>query len=618
MGKESRFHINISFGKTLFCVLLSIFFVFCSKNDENYPEKLSRAIDLFFVENKNDSVLLLLNSPEIQPIIEKNSEFQQLKTIFSAGAICEKGSPDSAANLLLNINPDSKNKKLRYYYETIQSLVEYRLYNHQKAYKQLLMLADDHHANETRALALNQRLLARVLYQFSDLNNSLHWFLQSKRSFEDAGLVKSAAINDKFIAVVCIDLNLFDSALPYLASAEKHFLQCQDFDELFYTYIVYADLYTAQKKAKEAEEYTAKAMNCVDVTHDVQMDCYALIYQSKVDRLNKKYDEAIARLDKVFSFGLNYYNSMMIRRTAYLSLAEIYNEMGQHEKSREYAYYALNTILGDKNDNLRYRIYHELAVSYQNENPEMVQRYLDSTVYFLNSHHSKSSVNLIKLFDTQQALHQAEHIADAHALKSKRQMVLTTVSIIFLLLVIVVLSRISQINSIKNRALKELVKKNLMLLDEERKLNQPIAQQSGQKRAKSTSTTEDERSKALYSDLICWLESDGNFKRKDLSLDLLAKELNTNREYLSRAISENEMRFHELINKYRIEETIKILSDPTDKRSKYNLKIIASDVGFNSHSVFIEAFRKRTGVTPAQFREHLNQDSENDNKLKMS
>lgn len=595
---------NISLGKTLFCVLLSTFLVFCSKNEVKYPDKLSRAVDLFFLENKNDSVLLLLNSPEIQPEIQKNSELQQIKTIFSAGAICENGHPDRASALLRSINPDSKNKKLRYYYETILSLTEYRMYNYQEAYKLLLQLTDDdHQAFDIRALALNQRLMARVLYQFSDLNNSLLWFLQSKRSFEDAGLIKSAAVNDKFIASVCVDLNLLDSALPYLSSAEKYFLQYQDFDELFYTYIVYADLYTIQKKTQKAEEYTKKAISCTDVSQDVQVECYAHIYQSEVDRLNKKYDEAVAGLEKIFSFGLDYSNSLLIRRTAYLNLAKIYNETGQHDKSRINAYNALNTILGDRNDNLRYKIYHELAKSYQYENPEMVQRYLDSTVYFLNSHHSSSSVDLIKLFDSQQALHEAEHTADKQAFK----LFVTTASIIFLLLVILVLSRISQINSIKNRALNELVKKNLLLLDEERKQNH--SHQLIQKRTKSTSAADEERSRIIYSELINWLEQNGNFRRKDLSLDQLAKELNTNREYLSRAISGNEMRFHELINKYRIEETIKILSDPGDKRSKYNLKVIASDVGFNSQSVFIEAFRKHTGVTPAQFREHLNRNS---------
>ena len=37
------------------------------------------------------------------------------------------------------------------------------------------------------------------------------------------------------------------------------------------------------------------------------------------------------------------------------------------------------------------------------------------------------------------------------------------------------------------------------------------------------------------------------------------------------------------------------------------LMVLASEVGFNSNSVFIDAFRKVTGMTPTQFREHLNE-----------
>ena len=105
--------------------------------------------------------------------------------------------------------------------------------------------------------------------------------------------------------------------------------------------------------------------------------------------------------------------------------------------------------------------------------------------------------------------------------------------------------------------------------------------------------------------MIQWLETDKNFSRREITLDTVAKELNTNREYLSRAISEQNLRFPDLINKYRVEEVIAILSDPNNHSNKYNLAVIGNQAGFNSNSVFIEAFRKQTGMNPAQFRENI-------------
>ena len=106
----------------------------------------------------------------------------------------------------------------------------------------------------------------------------------------------------------------------------------------------------------------------------------------------------------------------------------------------------------------------------------------------------------------------------------------------------------------------------------------------------------------LFNELNNWLINEKHYFRKDLTAEIIARELGTNRDYLSRAISSQNTHFNELINKYRVEEAIQILGNKCDKRNKYNINVIASDVGFKSMSVFIDAFRKQTGMNPAQFR----------------
>ncbi len=53
---------------------------------------------------------------------------------------------------------------------------------------------------------------------------------------------------------------------------------------------------------------------------------------------------------------------------------------------------------------------------------------------------------------------------------------------------------------------------------------------------------------------------------------MAAREIGTNRSYLSRAINSRGLKFTEIINKYRILETIKIFKDENDQRSEYNLE----------------------------------------------
>lgn len=85
----------------------------------------------------------------------------------------------------------------------------------------------------------------------------------------------------------------------------------------------------------------------------------------------------------------------------------------------------------------------------------------------------------------------------------------------------------------------------------------------------------------------------------DLTLRKLAEKCKTNRTYLSRIIHETDkINFNNYINKYRIEEALRILSDPANN---IPLKALPEKVGFKNYARFYEAFRKHTGVPPSVF-----------------
>lgn len=80
----------------------------------------------------------------------------------------------------------------------------------------------------------------------------------------------------------------------------------------------------------------------------------------------------------------------------------------------------------------------------------------------------------------------------------------------------------------------------------------------------------------------------------------IARDLNTNRTYISRLINHDYgIRFSTLVNKYRIEEARRLMSNP--KTCNYSLSVIASMSGFLNYSSFVRAFRYFEKITPNKF-----------------
>ena len=89
------------------------------------------------------------------------------------------------------------------------------------------------------------------------------------------------------------------------------------------------------------------------------------------------------------------------------------------------------------------------------------------------------------------------------------------------------------------------------------------------------------------------------YRRSDLTLPVLAGELNESPHYVSQVISQElDTSFYELVNRHRIEHAKRRLRESPEE----SVLSIAMDVGFNSKSAFHAAFRRCTGTTPTLFR----------------
>lgn len=585
-------------------------FTACTDRKPKLPEKLAEAMDLFYLENRNDSVLLLLDELATEKL---PAEDAQLAIIFRAAAICETGKPDSAMKILKGIKPEKLSGNIQYFYGSIRGLIEFRQFKSEEAYITLLSLNNDE-AADIRALAFNQRTLGRIMLNYGDDKNAIDWLLQSRHNYETAGLDKSIAVNDKFIGNIYVRFNLYDQALPYLHAAVSSFIKHNDGAELFYAYVVLTELNLRQNRLDSAELYIRKARLAYDVTRDKTMQ--ALLYNNRgeIEKLKGNYAGAIEMFDSTLQLGSGYYYTEVRRQTAYLNLAEVYNNLIQPEQARKYALEALNAVNGNQKNNIKYAVYYQLAKSYAPDDADRMQVYMDSAIFYLQKHHISQSIDMIQFFDTRQQLHRSQHRIEELKAKNTRNRTLFLIAGFVLFVIIAALAALSEVQKDRNRALHMLVEKNIKLLQEEvRQEKAAWRKNNNTSKRKTNSDNDQEKIRTIYVGFIHWLNDEGNFRRNDITLSIAARELNTNREYLSRAINRQDLHFNDLVNKYRVMEVTGIFSNPADVRNKLTLQVLATEVGFNSNSVFIDAFRKVTGMTPTQFREHLN---ENQPKLK--
>lgn len=86
--------------------------------------------------------------------------------------------------------------------------------------------------------------------------------------------------------------------------------------------------------------------------------------------------------------------------------------------------------------------------------------------------------------------------------------------------------------------------------------------------------------------------------QEDFTLDNLSRSLNYSTAYLSRLIKKSTgQTFSELLQDMRLEKARQLLRETDSKVSS-----VAQQVGYNDVSYFISVFKKKTGVTPSEYR----------------
>ncbi len=129
-----------------------------------------------------------------------------------------------------------------------------------------------------------------------------------------------------------------------------------------------------------------------------------------------------------------------------------------------------------------------------------------------------------------------------------------------------------------------------------------VYDQLSARKPRSTNTMVDEE---LIEESIRKIErlmtEDRVFTNPDFTIKNLADQLNTTVPVMSSIINRGmDSNFNEMINKYKVEEAIRLLQ--MVETSHLTIEAIAKQAGFNSSSAFNDNFKKRTGHSPKTYR----------------
>ena len=399
------------------------------------------------------------------------------------------------------------------------------------------------------------------------MNKALELFIELKNSRKQSICLSN-------IGVAYTKQNKYEEALQYLNKALELDKKNKYLTGLSANYNNIGNIYCELGKYNTANEYYYKSLEIKEQIGDKNRIaiCYSNIAKTETELKNFKLaEEYCLKSKKLFEQNEELYN----QQNTLEQLALIYKLTGKYKKAYN-AYFKA------------------VAIKDSLFNIEKAQKIAQLEEKYLNEKLEKQNLTLIYENEIQQS--KIKHHEKTHI-----------IYFIVLFLSITAITIILAQYRKKNNAYKFLVRKNIDLLNKEKELKnlkEKITSNGSNNNRKIT--INDNIKDEILKKLEQLLDNEQAYKNFDLTIDKLAKNISTNRNYLSQTIyKEFGKGYIDFINEYRVKEAMFLLSDP-QKCSRLSISGIAKETGFRSFTSFIHAFKKFTGITPTMFRSKSN------------
>lgn len=359
----------------------------------------------------------------------------------------------------------------------------------------------------------------------------------------------------------------YQQALNYIKEAEFITLQNGFYDQAD-TYSLYGIILSALGNNRQALEYFSKALQYEPTSQATSILHTYIQYARTLTKL-KRYNEALSLLKQ----GENYTKEKKVviyRGELYEMFSLLYEQTGHFEKALAYS-----------------KMYH-----LEND-----------SLFNLTKEHA---INDLRIQYNSQKLENEINEARIEKLKKEKKIELMTAGIIAIMLVTGVILFLYRRKNMLYRAIvqqnQQSIQREKNLLKQIESLKEPFA--SASSAPTSFKYTSSSLSNAKVTNLFNSIETLMREKRiytdNMITKEKVSEMLGTNRTYLSQAINDQTGKtFTQYINEFRTREAITRLSDPEEN---IPLKALSAELGFNSMTTFYHLFQAMTGMTPAQYR----------------
>lgn len=241
-------------------------------------------------------------------------------------------------------------------------------------------------------------------------------------------------------------------------------------------------------------------------------------------------------------------------------------------------------------ENLKSELYELLAKSYAE-----IKDYPESEKYYQLVQQTKGRINEEMNKATSTAFSTTKNELTEKLDIQKKWKIYLGVTLLFFVIITAIIIYIIKRNSIRD---KKLYAETIARL----KYNQEVIDSEIieiENTESATTSISEEKEKEILAKLEKFEKSE-KFRNKNISIALLASQLNTNTTYLSEVINKHkEKNFNSYLNELRINYIIeKIHTD--SNYANYKIAFFAEDCGL-PYSTFVSVFKNKTGITPSKF-----------------
>jgi len=444
-----------------------------------------------------------------------------------------------------------------------------------------------------RSLIIAEKLknITQIAYTLTNIGNAYFYQLNyplALKYYTDAFNASKSLDDKKFQGIILNNLGAVYSrignnkkAIQYYTDALKYYTEIDWEVGIGYTLNNIGIIYKNQGKKDSALYYFNESIKIAEESADVSSLANVSLNMADLYLNPVNFEKAWFHLSNALKYA-EAIEANDIIRLAYYSFAELYSGINNFEKA--FFYQSLYLQLHDSifNEESDKRIA-DMEVKYETEKKEQ-------KIILLNTEKELQEIKLSKQ-------------------RNFNLFLIIFASIVLFSAIIFYFQK-----SVQKRANKELVKRNLELVESENELaviesgrqyiTKGISNSNPQlidEKYKSSTIIEEQKEELKHYILNSMIEQK-LFKDKDLNLNSYSKKIEANKNHVSQVINEKfNKNFSNFINEYRVKEARRLLSDI--KYHNITFEAIAYEVGFASKSSFNRVFKNITGITPSFYLE---------------